>query len=60
MKVRQAHALAPLDAGAARIGVIAFSLMTPALLPGAASAEIAAGFRQSLRAAAAALAAHSG
>jgi hypothetical protein len=60
VKVRQAHALAPLDAGAARIGVIAFSLMTPALLPEAASAEIAAGFRQSLRAAAAALAAHSG
>jgi len=57
--VRQAHALAPLDAGAARIGVIAFSLMTPALLPEGASTETASGFRQSLRAAAAALAAHS-
>jgi len=59
VKVRQAHALAPLDAGAARIGVIAFSLMTPALLPEAASVETAAGFRQSLRAAAAALTAQS-
>ena len=58
VKVRQAHALAPLDSGAARIGVIAFSLMTPALYPEAASAEIAAGFRQSLRAAAAALTQH--
>jgi len=59
VKVRQAHALVPLDAGAAGIGVIAFSLMTPALLPEAATAETAAGFRQSLRAAAAALSAQS-
>ena len=59
VKVREAHALAPLDAGATRIGVIVFSFMTPALLPEAATAETAAGFRQSLRAAAAALTAPS-
>lgn len=54
-RIRQWHALAPLDAAAARIAVLAFSLMTPALLPLQGSAPLAAGFQQGLRAAAAAL-----
>jgi len=54
-RVRQWHALAPLDAEAERIAVLAFSLMTPALHPPDDSAAVAAGFRIGLRAAAATL-----
>lgn len=54
-RIRQWHALAPLDAEAGRIAVLAFSLMTPALHPEDASAALADGFRLGLRAAAAAL-----
>lgn len=55
IRIRQWHALTPMDAAAARIGVIAFSFMTPALHPAVASEEIARRFRAGLQAAAAAL-----
>jgi len=49
VRIRQWHALAPLDADARRIAIIAFSLMTPALASMAASADLADGFKDSLR-----------
>ncbi len=53
--IRQWHAIAPLDADAGQLAVVAFSLMTPALRPTAASADLATGFQTGLRAAAAAI-----
>lgn len=55
IRIRQWHALTPIDAAAGRIGVIAFSFMTPALHPAAATDDVARRFRVGLQAAAAAL-----